>query len=134
LLVEVIRLAELFTQTGESLAKPDDQTLARWLVLGTLEDGPRPVAEVARELRLARQSVQRVADLLEGDGLVGYEDNPRHRRAKLARLTPAGAQVLGRIQRRQREWANRHGAEVGLGDLEAATGLLRGIRGKLPKP
>lgn len=97
----------------------------RWLVLETLEDGPKPVAEIARRLRLARQSVQRVADLLERDGLVAYEANPRHRRAKLARLTPAGRKVLGWIQRAQREWADRHGAEVRLGDLERAAQVLR---------
>jgi DNA-binding MarR family transcriptional regulator len=82
-LVEVIRLAEFFTKGGEALAKSEGQTLARWLVLETLAGGPKPVAEVARQLRLARQSVQRVADLLERDGLVAYEANPRHRRAKL---------------------------------------------------
>lgn len=131
LLVEVIRLAEFFTQTGEALAKPKGQTLARWLVLETLEDGPRPVAEIARRLRLARQSVQRVADVLERDGLIAYEDNPRHRRAKLARLTPAGRRTLLRIQEAQGEWANRHGAEVELGDLEQAAQLLRRIRGIL---
>jgi DNA-binding MarR family transcriptional regulator len=100
-------------------------------VLETLESGPKPVAEIARRLRLARQSVQRVADLLERDGLLAYEANPRHRRAKLARLTPAGRKVLRRIQRAQREWANRHGADVGVGDLERAAGLLRRIRGIL---
>lgn len=128
LLVEVTRLAELFTQRGEALAKSEGQTLARWLVLETLESGPKPVAEVARHLRLARQSVQRVADLLVRDGLVAYEANPRHRRAKLARLTPVGGKVLARIQRAQREWADRHGAEVGLGDLEQAAQLLRRVR------
>jgi DNA-binding MarR family transcriptional regulator len=131
LLVEVIRLAEFFTQRGEALAKPEGQTLARWLVLETLEDGPKPVAEIARHLRLARQSVQRVADLLERDGLVAYGANPRHRRAKLTRLTPAGRKVLGRIQRAHRELAARQGAEVGLGDLEQAAELLRRIRGIL---
>jgi DNA-binding MarR family transcriptional regulator len=100
-------------------------------VLETLAGGPKPVAEVARQLRLARQSVQRVADLLERDGLVAYEANPRHRRAKLTRLTPAGRKVLRRIQRAQREWADRHGAEVGLGDLEQTAQLLRRIRGTL---
>jgi DNA-binding MarR family transcriptional regulator len=134
LLVEVIRLAEFFTQTGEALARPQGQTLARWLVLETLEEGPAPVAEVARRLRLARQSVQRVADLLERDGLIAYEANPRHRRAKLARLTPAGRRTLRRIQGAQREWANRHGTEVGLGDLEQAAQLLRGIRRILAGP
>jgi DNA-binding MarR family transcriptional regulator len=133
-LVEVIRLAEYFTRTGEELARSEGQTLARWLVLETLEGGPRPVAEVARCLRLARQSVQRVADLLERDGLVAYETNPRHRRAKLARLTPDGRRVLSRIQRAQREWADRHGAEVGLGDLERAVELLRRMRAILTGP
>jgi DNA-binding MarR family transcriptional regulator len=128
LLVEVVRLAEFFRHTGESLAKPEGQTLARWLVLETLAGEPQPVAEIARRLRLARQSVQRVADLLERDGLLAYEANPRHRRAKLARLTPAGASVLRRIQRAQSEWADRHGAEVGVADLEKTLALLRRIR------
>lgn len=131
LLVEVVRLAEFFTQTGESLAKPEGQTLARWLVLETLDGGPKTVADVARHLRLARQSVQRVADLLERDGLVVYEANPRHRRAKLARLTPAGSKVLGRIQSGQREWSDRRGAEIGAGELERAAETLRRIRGIL---
>jgi DNA-binding MarR family transcriptional regulator len=131
LLVEVIRLAEFFTQTGEALAKPEGQTLARWLVLDTIESGPKPVAEIARRLRLARQSVQRVADLLERDGLIAYEANPRHRRAKLARLTPAGRKVLRRIQRAQREWADARGSVLGIRDLEQAVELLRRIRGTL---
>jgi DNA-binding MarR family transcriptional regulator len=130
-LVETVRLAELFTSTGEALAKLEGQTLARWLVLDALESGPKPVAEVARRLRLTRQSVQRVADLLERDGLIVYEDNPRHRRAKLARLTPKGAKVLARIQRAQREWADRHAAELRPADLEYAHELLRGIRAAL---
>jgi DNA-binding MarR family transcriptional regulator len=131
LLVEVIRLAEFFTQTGEALARPEGQTLARWLVLETLEGGPAPVAEIARRLRLARQSVQRVADLLDRDGLVAYEPNPRHRLAKLARLTPAGVEVLRRIQRAQRDWSEVQGGQVGLADLEQAVQLLRRIRGIL---
>ena len=134
LLVEVVRLAEFFTQTGEALARPEGQTLARWLVLGTLEDGPQPVAEIARRLRLARQSVQRVADVLEREGLVAYEDNPRHRRAKLARLTPEGGRLLARIERAQHDWADRNGAEVGVADLERARVLLDRIRGLLSSP
>ena len=134
LLVEAVRLAEVFTQTGEALARPEGQTLARWLVLGTLEEGPEPVAEIARRLRLTRQSVQRVADLLAREGLIAYEDNPRHRRAKLARLTPEGARILERITAAQRAWADRNGAEVGLADAEQATALLGRIRGALTGP
>jgi DNA-binding MarR family transcriptional regulator len=134
LLVEAVRLAELFAQTGESLARPEGQTLARWLVLGAVETEPKPVAEIARRLRLTRQSVQRVADVLAAEGLLAYEDNPRHRRAKLARLTPEGARVLARINAAQRAWADRNGAAVGLADAEQAAALLERIRGVLTRP
>ena len=70
------------------------------------------------------------ADVLEGEGLLAYEPNPRHRRAKLARVTPAGARVLARIQRAQRAWAARQGAAVGMRDLQLAAELLQRIRGR----
>lgn len=38
-----------------------------------------PVAAIARAMGLARQSVQRTADLLEAEGLVEYVENPAHR-------------------------------------------------------
>ena len=65
------------------------------------------------------------------DGLVAYEDNPRHRRAKLARLTPVGSRLRARIDAGQRAWANGHGAVVGLRDAEQAAALLERIRGAL---
>jgi DNA-binding IclR family transcriptional regulator len=44
------------------------RTLARWLVLDVVKEDPATVAQIARTLRLARQSVQRLADLLERTG------------------------------------------------------------------
>ncbi|HEX8769450.1 MAG TPA: helix-turn-helix domain-containing protein, partial [Acidimicrobiales bacterium] len=85
--VQVVELTRYFTAAAEQLAKPAGQTLARWLVLAACKDAPATVADVARELRLARQSVQRVADVLEREALCVYQDNPRHRRAKLLALT-----------------------------------------------
>ena len=51
-----------------ALAEPAGQTSARWRVLATVEDGPSTVAQVARSWGLARQSVQRVADVLVKEG------------------------------------------------------------------
>jgi DNA-binding MarR family transcriptional regulator len=82
------------------------------------------VAEVARRLGQARQGVQRVADLLVSDGLAAYEDNPRHRRARLLRITSKGLRTLRRIQEAQREWADRLGAELGEKELELASAIL----------
>jgi len=120
----VLRLSGLLTVAGDELARPAGQTSARWQVLAVVEHGPATVAAVARTLALARQSVQRVADVLEEEGLLAYDENPEHARAKLARLTPAGRQALASIQAAQRAWADRLGASVGEPDLRRAVTIL----------
>ena len=113
LVVRIFRLNGLLAAAGDALARPAGQSSARWQVLAMVEEEDHTVAETARTLGLARQSVQRIADLLEADGLVRYVDNPRHRRARLIRLTGEGRAVLGRIQAAQRPWADGLGAAVG---------------------
>jgi DNA-binding MarR family transcriptional regulator len=77
---------------------------------------------------LARQSVQRIADVLERDDLVLLENNPRHHRAKLLRLTPRGRAALKLVQDRQRPWANSLGARIGESSLQTAIELMRKVR------
>src|SRR3954462_4674753 len=120
LVVDVLRLNGMLVATGDALAAPARQSSARWRVLAAVENTPRTVSQIARSWSLARQSVQRVADLLERDGLVAYEDNPAHRRASLVRLTPEGRSALRRIQKAQRAWPSAIGEEIGAGDLETA--------------
>ena len=125
----MFRLNGLLEDEGDALARPAGQTTARWQVLAAVEDTPRSVAEIARVLSLARQSVQRVADALEAGGLVGYVDNPRHRRARLVVPTPAGLDRLRRIQDVQRPWSDRLGADVGVRDLATINRLLDRVHG-----
>jgi len=124
LLGQVIGLTRRFTTVGEALAKPAGQTLARWLVLEAVQDAPATVAQIARGLHLARQGVQRLADLLVRDGLAAYEDNPAHRRAKLLRLTPPGRTALHTTQTAQAAWADALGATIGEAELRQASILL----------
>jgi DNA-binding MarR family transcriptional regulator len=123
-LMRVFPLDRRFTASGEALAKGSGQSLARWLVLEMVQDEPATVSDVARRLGLTRQAVQRLADLLVADELAIYEGNPRHRRAKLLRITPTGLGRLREIQEAQRDWANRLGAELGQAELERASALL----------
>ena len=124
LTVLVFRLNGMLTAAGDALAQPVGQTTARWRVLAAVEQESMTVAQIARAWSLARQSVQRVADLLEHDGLVSYEANPAHRRASLLRLTPEGRAALGRIQAAQGEWADAVGREIGIDDLATANRIL----------
>lgn len=124
LVARVFRLNGLLAAAGDALSRPAGQSSARWQVLAMLEGEPATVAGIARVLGLARQSVQRIADLLEADGLVRYVDNPRHRRARLAELTEEGKATLARIQAAQRPWADRIGGAVGEADLRRAAATL----------
>jgi DNA-binding MarR family transcriptional regulator len=127
LVVRLFRLNGLIAAEGEALTRPAGQTTARWQVLASAEDAPLTVAQIARTLGLARQSVQRVADVLERDGLIRYDDNPRHRRARLVTLTEQGRASLERIQASQRPWANDLGAAVGERRLRQANAVLEGV-------
>lgn len=122
--IQVIRLSARLTAAGDALAKPAGQTSARWLVMAAVEDEPATVARIARLLGLTRQSVQRVADVLEREGLTSFADNPEHRRARLLELTREGRTALGMIQAAQRDWANELGAEIGAEGLRRASGVL----------
>jgi DNA-binding MarR family transcriptional regulator len=120
----VLRLNGRLVAAGDALTAPAGQTSARWMVLGSIKSESRSVAHIARVLCLTRQSVQRVADLLEADGLAEYEENPNHLRAKLLRVTPQGLAALRVIQSAQRVWANDVGGRLGEGDLRQASAVL----------
>src|SRR5215218_9479719 len=109
LVPRVFRLNGILEAEGDAIARPAGQTTARWQLLAMVEHEPATVARTARTLGQARQSVQRVADVLEAEGLVAYADNPSHRRARLVTLTDAGRAALATIQAAQRPWANAVG-------------------------
>ena len=119
--LDVVRLSALFNAKGEALAKPSGQTLARWVALNAAAEAPASVAEISRRFGFARQSVQRVADLLVADGLAIYQDNPRHRRAKLLVPTRRGLEVILEINTRQQAWADALGSRIGEAELEGAS-------------
>lgn len=117
-------LGRRLTAAGEAIARTQGQTLARWTLLEELDAGPATVADAGRALGLARQGVQRVADLVVADGLAVYRDNPRHARAKLLELTPEGRETLTLIRVAQRAWANRLGERLGRAEMAGAAEVL----------
>lgn len=131
LVLEVFRLNGLLLEAGDRLTRPVGLTSARWQVLGVVEHGPATVAHVAREMGLTRQGVQRTADVLAGDRLIEYVENPHHRRAKLMRLTSEGREALEYVRRRHAEWANRVGGEQDPEDLRTAVAVLRRVKASL---
>ncbi len=133
LILEVFRVNGDLLAVGDSLTREFGQTSGRWQVLGAIRNRPDSVAGIARDMGLARQSVQRTADLLVLHGLVEYTPNPAHRRAKLVRLTDHGREVLAAISSRQIAWTNRLVAAMRSDEVEIRQALevLRRLRAEL---
>lgn len=109
-------------------------TAARWQVLGAVLPAPLTVASVARSMGLTRQSVQRLADVLVGEGLCEYRENPAHRRAKLLAPTARGWKAIERIHPIQVAWADRVGAKLGERELKAVNTTLDALLSTLDTP
>src|SRR6202789_2763181 len=107
LILSVFRLNGQLIDAGNRLVLDIGLTSAWWQVLGALDLSPvpLPVAHIARNMGLSRQSVQRVADLLAEKGMVRFEANPHHQRAKLVVLTSRGRAAVRDAEQRQRPWA-----------------------------
>lgn len=128
-MLPVFELNGEFLAAAEEMTRPVGLTPAWWQVLGATLDEPLPVAEIARRvgLGLARQSVQRVADLLVERGWAVYRDNPAHRRAKLLEPTGAGRETLAALVDAQHAWADAVGATVGVEELRSALATVRRV-------
>lgn len=77
---------------------------------------------------LVRQSVQRIADELEAEGIVRFAANPHHRRAKLVQLTDRGESLLAEVNERWFAVADTIEATVGTAKIARAVEILRAAR------
>lgn len=133
LILETFRLNGRLLDSGDALVHDLGLTSARWQVLGAIAAAqvPLPIAHIARNMGLSRQAVQRLADVMETDGLLRFEDNPHHSRAKLAVMTDAGKAAFRDAMGLQQVWAGRLAEGMGADEIEAATRLLRALRIRL---
>jgi DNA-binding MarR family transcriptional regulator len=129
LVLAVFRLNGRLLASGDRLVADIGLSSARWQVLGAIALAGRqlPVAHIARNMGLARQSVQRLVNDLAADGLVEFAPNPYHRRAKLVRLTNAGENTYRTAIERQIPWANRLAANLDADALEAAVHIVQSL-------
>ena len=131
LFLATFRLNGRLLAAGDELTRDLGLSSARWQVLHAVADSPLPVAQIARNMGLTRQSVQRTVDLLAAEGLVTFADNPYHQRAKLVCLSERGGEVLQEVRRRQADWADHLAQGLAPDELRAATRLMETIRQRL---
>jgi DNA-binding MarR family transcriptional regulator len=96
--------------------------------------GPLTVPRIAQMRPTSRQRMQRLADELAAEGLVGFIDNPKHRRSKLVRLTKKGAARYREMNARFLVTAATLGAALGEADIRKATEIVRRLGEDLKLP
>ncbi|MDP6707511.1 MAG: MarR family transcriptional regulator [Alphaproteobacteria bacterium] len=131
LILETFRLNGRLLAVGDRLTGDLGLSSARWQVMGAIEETPLSVAQIARNMGLTRQAVQRVANVLAEEGLVAFTENPNHRRAKLVCPTARGREALEVIHRRQVDWSNRLAAGLAGEAIDEAVVVVRTLRQRL---
>ena len=130
-ILATFRLNGALLQAGDDLIRDLGVSSARWQVLGAVDLGPLPVAQIARDLGRKRQGVQPTVDRLEKQGLVEFRENPNHQRAKLVALTSKGRSVLDEIHERQEVWVNALAEQLPVAGLRKMVSLAAAIHERL---
>jgi DNA-binding MarR family transcriptional regulator len=125
LVADVYHLAGAFRRLGSGIARRVGQTQAQWQVLSVISGGPRTVAQIARRLGYARQSVQRTADQLIRGRLARYMPNPDHKKSPLVEITDQGTNTLARITREAEKWHCELALDLKPGELATALRVVR---------
>ena len=139
LILTLLDLANHLTRNGERIAQQEGLTAQQWLLLlqiagdpnfprlgATAESGsPVLASTIATARGVSRPTISALVRSLVDKGLVTQTEEPGDRRQKALLATPAGLDVLARIEPARRE-ANKGLLEsFDAGDVTRALSLLR---------
>lgn len=129
LIGEVFRLYGAIVAAGDVVAKPFGLTSARWQILGAIEaTGNGTVSDLARQIGVSRQSVQRIVTEMVLEGSLTLLDNPHHRRAKKIATTETGRRNYEAVTAAWKATAERMDHRFGTEGLGAITHRMAELR------
>lgn len=133
LILAIFRANSRLVLRGDQLTAPLGLTSARWQVLGSVAEAgsARSVSELARDLGVSRQGVQRIAGELVAEGTLAYQPNPRHRRAQLVVFTAEGRCLYDRTLAVQAPWAQSLAEHLTPEQIKSATVALGVLTSRL---
>ncbi|BDQ38040.1 hypothetical protein SYK_24000 [Pseudodesulfovibrio nedwellii] len=98
-----------------------------------LNSGPMTISDLAFDRGVSRQSVQVAVSALAESGYVHFEDNPRHKRAKLLHVTDLGCSRFTTAQKAEYEILRRAFPDLKSEDVDVAVQVLQMIQESLSK-
>jgi DNA-binding MarR family transcriptional regulator len=132
---EIVCAAERIGAARSAIGEPVFPTSAEARLLRTLEKSRYclSISDVARALRITRQSAHELAHAAVASGHVALEPNPDDRRILQAFLTPAGRAWLKATTAAQRAWLSVLLNGLGDRDMATASQVVRVIRQRLER-
>ena len=130
LILETFRLNGSLLEAGNQITKPHGLTSARWQVMGAidLENRPITVSQIARQMGLTRQAVQRIVNDLASIGMVEVKPNVDHKRAPLVSISKSGADAMVEVNKAQVRWVNQLADGLSERQISQALRLLERVQ------
>lgn len=125
--LEIFKLGGLLINEGDRMTAEFGITSARWKILGSLAlaDARLTVPQIAKTMGQTRQAVQRLVDAMQRDGILEFNQNPEHKRAKLISLSNKGQDIYAKLDTIQAEWAKESAGPLKLKELETTLTVLK---------
>ncbi|MCP4494439.1 MAG: MarR family transcriptional regulator [Gammaproteobacteria bacterium] len=133
IVLNIFRLNGLLLLEGDQITQEFGLTSARWKVLGAIALAPEPITvpQIARNMGLSRQAVQRLANEMAVDDLLTFSDNPHHKRAKLLILSAKGMSIYKKLLDKQKPWASSLAKGLEIKDLQVTVTMLQNLIAKI---
>lgn len=130
----VRRLADRLEAAARELHAGDGLSVGeRALLLQLRQGGYQTIPALAARRGATRQYVQQTLAPLAARGLVEWRENPRHRRSRLAVLSPAGVELARRVLAREGALVGELSRAVPCGQLDQAAAVLGSLEAELAR-
>ncbi|MBF0614147.1 MAG: MarR family transcriptional regulator [Magnetococcales bacterium] len=128
-ILSVFRANGRMIQWGDRFAAPFAVTSARWQVLGALGIAAHPLTapQIAVNMGVTRQGVQKQLNVLLQEGLIEKHVNPYHKRSPYYRLSAVGSDLYARIDHAWDRHAEQMMTRFAPGELSLAIQVLERI-------
>ncbi|HWY57470.1 MAG TPA: MarR family transcriptional regulator [Terriglobales bacterium] len=131
--LELLRTTDMLSRGLTALLKTEDISSTQYNVLRILRGAPEglPCGEIGSRMITRDPDITRLLDRMEKRGLISRCRETKDRRMVMARITPEGLKLLGRLDEPVEEAHRKQLGHLGREGLQALTELLSIARSKV---
>ena len=131
--LELLRTTDMLSRGLITVLKAEDLSPTQYNVLRILRGAPEglPCGEIGSRMITRDPDITRLLDRLEKRGLIVRSRESKDRRMVMARITPLGLKLLGRLDEPVQETHHQQLGHLGRDRLRVLTELLHQSRSKV---